>query len=57
MRLIIEIDTENDAFVSDPVREIERLLTNVVRFLGQGDTQRALIDANGNLTGIFSYGP
>ena len=57
MRLIIEIDTENDAFVSDPVREVERLLLATAAAIKQGHTQRAILDLNGNTVGSFSYGP
>lgn len=55
--LKIEIDTQNDAFNADPMQEIERLLIDVIRKLGQHEPTRTLRDLNGNTVGSFSYGP
>ena len=55
--LIVTIETENDAFVHDSLHQVERILLSVIRAIGQGHTERRLLDANGNTVGRFSYGP
>ena len=58
MRLIIEIDTSNDAFQPDPYLEVTRLLlVAAVRTLMHGKDRAFLYDLNGNTVGSFSYGP
>ena len=58
MRLLIEIDTSNDAFQPDPGPEAARLLLVAAhRALRNNDPEGKLIDLNGTSVGSFSYGP
>ena len=59
MRLIIEIDTSNDAFQPEPRSEVVRLLLVAAHRALSTNTpdEGKLIDFNGNTVGSFSYGP
>lgn len=63
MRILIKIDTENDAFQPDPAPETARILEGIVKriregfmvnqFLGMGLEGYTLRDLNGNKAGIM----
>ena len=53
MKLLIDMNLDNEAFELDLVLEVERIFKNVVARLWQGDAEGKLFDLNGNSVGDF----
>ena len=54
-KIIIEIDTENDAFSDDPNFELARILKKLAAKIEYGKQPEHLRDNNGNITGHVQY--
>lgn len=52
MKIVIEINTDNDAFVGS--NESARIINRAVNRINDGETEGRLIDINGNTAGMFS---
>ena len=53
MKLLIDMNLDNEAFDLDLVLEVERIFKNVIAKLWQGDATGKLFDINGNSVGDF----
>ena len=61
MQFSVQINMENDAFEADPIAEIERVLTGVIRSIGRSCDQQGgelegsgkAFDSNGNSVGTW----
>ena len=58
MKLSIEFDTDNDAFISggdNPTDEIAWILSNVLEQLKRGKREALIRDSNGNAVGNWKW--
>ena len=53
MKATIKIQMDNAAF-EDPATELARILRDLAKHVENGDTERRLMDHNGNHIGTFS---
>lgn len=54
-KIIIEIETENDAFVGREEQEVARILEGLSYEISQGMRPEKLRDYNGNTVGFVSF--
>jgi len=53
MKATIKVQMDNAAF-EDPAVELARILRDLAKHVENGDTERRLMDINGNHVGTFS---
>jgi len=59
MKVVIYFSTENDAYVGNPKKEVDKIVKSVSAAILAGEKleNKKLIDTNGNTVGDFSIDP